>query len=199
VLALNIGAMSVSPAAVPAAVARLGPDAVIEALVRHGANGTDVASDLGVPSADLRKFLWANPGLRDRAEEVIERRLDLAEKNVAEALSSEDSRRRDAASMFVLRNTGRARRRGWLTSAAGADFSLSVNQPREIVFSWRSAPVPPGGEFDSEREAALERARREGKQVVELSWGDPDDVDGKTIEHDPDPEPSRADILASAG
>ena len=158
----NIGAMSVSPSAVPAAVTRLGPDAVIEALVRHGTNVTDAASDPGVPSADLHKLLWANPGPRDRADEVIERRLDLAEKNVGEALQSEDSRRKDAASFFVVRNTARAKRRGWITSAsASVDMSVNANAPpQRIIISW-------------------------------LNPDDVDDPDDeKLIEHEASPEPS---------
>jgi TCP-1/cpn60 chaperonin family len=56
----------------------------------------------------LRRLLWART---DAAAEIEERRLDLAEKNIFEALRSEDPRRRDAASMFTLRNSARAKRR----------------------------------------------------------------------------------------
>jgi tRNA A58 N-methylase Trm61 len=55
--------------------------------------------ELGVGSGDLRRLLWANPHLTDMAVELEERRLDLAEKNIYEALRSDDSRRRDAASI----------------------------------------------------------------------------------------------------
>jgi hypothetical protein len=50
--------------------------------------------------ADLRSLLCAKPHLTDMAVELEERRLDLAEKNIYEALRSDDSRRRDAASFF---------------------------------------------------------------------------------------------------
>ena len=43
---------------------------------------------------------WAEPQLQEAAFEVVEARIDKAEKNIAEALDSEDSRRRDAASFF---------------------------------------------------------------------------------------------------
>ena len=63
------------------------------------------------------------------------RRLDIAEKNIFEALQSDDPRRRDAASMFTIRNSIKARRRGWLTSAASADVSVNLPAAR-IVISW---------------------------------------------------------------
>jgi hypothetical protein len=115
---------------------------VVAALARHGCNVTDAAQDLGVPASDLRRLLWANPQLQDQALETVEARLDAAEKNIAEALASDDSRRRDAASFFVLRNTARARHRGWLTSAsAGVDVSVNV-APRTLTFRWRREDDP---------------------------------------------------------
>jgi hypothetical protein len=77
--------------------ADLDPSIVAAALARHGCNVTDAAADLGVPASDLRRLLWANPQLQDQALETVEARLDTAEKNIAEALTSDDSRRRDAA------------------------------------------------------------------------------------------------------
>ena len=62
--------------------------------------------------------LWANPKLTDAAVEIEERRLDLAERNIFEALRSDNPSRRDAASMFTIRNTHRARNRGWITTSA---------------------------------------------------------------------------------
>ena len=49
-------------------------------------------------------------------------------------------RRRDAASFFVLRNSARARRRGWITSAsAGAEVSIGGEmRPGRIVLTWES-------------------------------------------------------------
>ena len=90
---------------------------MVEILSRHGVNVSEAASELGVASADLRRLLWANPKLTDAAVEIEERRLDLAERNIFEALKSDDPRRRDAAWMFTIRNSHRARRRGWITTS----------------------------------------------------------------------------------
>jgi hypothetical protein len=102
-------------------------------------------------------------------------RLDTAEKNIHEALHSDDSRRRDAASFFVVRNTALARRRGWLTaSSSTVDVSVSANlQQRTTVFRWRT-------DEDDKRDAEaaeLERLRDEGK----------------LIEHEASPEGSNKD------
>jgi hypothetical protein len=39
--------------------------------------------------------------------------------------------------------------------------------------------------------AEVERLREEGKTVIGIGWGDPDD--GKTIEHEANPQPSNRD------
>jgi hypothetical protein len=161
---------------VPDSVAHLDPDLVVEGFSRHGVNVSDAAAELGVASADLRRLLWANPKLTDAAVEVEERRLDLAEKNIYEALTSDNSRRRDAASMFTIRNSHRARKRGWITtstSVAELSISTSAAGPREIRFRWRT-------EEDDLRDAEaaeIERLRDEGK----------------LIEHEAGPEPSSKD------
>ena len=149
---------------VPDAVSTLAPDVVVEVLSRHGAKVTEAAAELGVGSADLRRLLWAKPHLTDMAVEMEERRLDLAEKNIYEALKSDDSRRRDAASFFVVRNSHRARQRGWITtstSAAELSVSASANAPRTIIFRWRGE-----GDPDPDADAG---------------------GDGKLIEHEPKP------------
>jgi hypothetical protein len=116
---------------------------------------------------------------------VVEARLDTSEKNIAEALKSEDSRRRDAASFFVLRNTARARRRGWITTSTSvAELSISSggNAPREVRFRWMT-------EDDDKRDAEAaeaEQLREEGKQVISIGWGAPDD--DNTIEHEAGPD-----------
>jgi hypothetical protein len=158
--------MSPHPA-VPARVANLDLAAVVEVLARHACNITDAAGDLGVPPSDLRRLMWSNPRLQDAAFEVVEARLDVAEKNIAEALKSEDSRRRDAASFFVLRNTARAKRRGWITSSvASVDMTVNANlPPRQIVFRWQNED-----DDKSDAEAAeAERLRDEGKQVHKVN------------------------------
>jgi hypothetical protein len=158
--------------AVPDSVNQLDADVVVEVLSRHGVNVSEAADELGVASADLRRLLWAKPQLTDAAAEIEERRLDLAEKNIYEALRSDDPRRRDAASMFTIRNSHRARRRGWITtSTSAAELSVTANAPaRTFTFRWRTPE-------DDERDAEAERLR---------------DV-GKLIEHETSPLPPNKD------
>ena len=160
---------------VPDTVGRLDPDVLVEVLSRHGVNVSDAAGELGVASADLRRLLCAKPHLTDMAVELEERRLDLAEKNIYEALCSDDPRRRDAASMFTIRNSHRARKRGWITtSTSAAELSVSVNTPaRTLTFRWRNSD-------DDLRDAeAAERERLRDE--------------GKLIEHETGPEASSKD------
>jgi hypothetical protein len=175
---------------VPESVKHLDPDVVVEVLSRHAINVSEAADELGVASADLRRLLGARPKLVDAAAEIEERRLDLAEKNIYEALRSDDPRRRDAASMFTIRNSARARRRGWITtstSAAELSVSIGASAPREIRFRWRH-------DDDDKRDAEAAEAewlREEGQTVISLGWGEPEN--GKTIEHEANPEPSNKD------
>ena len=157
---------------VPDSVAHLDPDVVVEVLSRHGVNVSDAAGELGVASADLRRLLCAKPHLTDMAVELEERRLDLAEKNIYEALRSDDSRRRDAASFFVIRNSHRARQRGWITtSTSAAELSVTANAPaRTLTFRWRTSE-------DDKRDAEAAEAERLREE-------------GKLIEHEANPEPS---------
>jgi hypothetical protein len=152
-------------------------------LAKGSINVSEAASELGVGSADLRRLLWANPKLTDAAVEMEQRRLDLAEKNIFEALRSDDPRRRDAASMFTIRNSHRARRRGWITistSVAELSINTGANGPREIRFRWRCDD----DKRDAEQ-AEIERLRDEGKTVVSIGWEKPPEDDGKLIEAKP--------------
>jgi hypothetical protein len=175
---------------VPAIVADLDLSEVAEVLARCGCNVSDAARDLNVPPSDLRRLLWANPALQDQAFEVVEGRLDLAEKNIAEALRSEDPRFRIAASIFTLRNQGRARRRGWITSSSG-NVEVNVGPQRETVYSWRSGDA-------AKDDAKVTRLTEEGKRVVSIGWGNPDEPD-EFIERDgqriPAPRYGRGDVL----
>jgi hypothetical protein len=148
---------------VPDSVQHLDQDIVVEVLSRHGVNVSDAAGELGVASADLRRLLCAKPHLTDMAVELEERRLDLAEKNIYEALRSEDSRRRDAASFFVIRNSHRARKRGWITSSTSvAELSINANAPaRMLTFRWRTSEDDQHGVEAAE----AERLRDEGKLI----------------------------------
>jgi hypothetical protein len=151
---------------VPATVASLDLYVVAQALARHSCNVTDAAADLGVPPSALRRLMWANPGLQDAAFEQVEARLDKAEANIAEALHSEDPRRRDAASFFVIRNSVRARKRGWITtSTSAAELSISTegNTPRVLRFRWKA-------DADDVRDAVevaaeAERLRDDGRLI----------------------------------
>lgn len=156
----------------PDSVQYLDQDIIVEVLSRHGVNVSEAAVELGVASADLRRLLWARPQLVDAAAEVEERRLDLAEKNIYEALRSDDPRRRDAASMFTIRNSHRARRRGWITSStSAAELSVTANAPaRTLTFRWRTSE-------DDERDAEAAEAERMRDE-------------GKLIEHEVSPERS---------
>jgi hypothetical protein len=147
--------------ALPATVFGLHRALVAEVLARHACNVTGAAAELGVPPSDLRRLLWANPTLQGAAFEVVEARLDKAEANIHEALHSEDLRRRDSASFFVLRNSVRARRRGWITSStSAAELSVTANAPaRTLTFRWRTRE---DDERDAER-AEAERLLHEGE------------------------------------
>jgi hypothetical protein len=122
-------------------------------------------SKLGVPTTDLRKLALVNQDLLNAAYEAEEIGLDRAEAVIDEALQSEDSRRRDAAATFILRNMARSKRRGWIP-AAGANLDVNVNTNTnskiEYTFRWRTAE-------DEERDVE-ERAQR-----------------GQTIEHESAP------------
>ena len=115
--------------------------------------------------------------------------MDLAERNIYEALKSDDPRRRDAASMFTIRNSHRARRRGWITTSTSvAELSVTANAPaRTLTFRWRT-------DDDGKRDADTAKAEQlldEGKPVVSIGWGD--GGSDKTIEHEPNPRPSSED------
>ena len=160
---------------VPDSAKHLDLDAVVEVLSRHAVNVSDAAGELGVASADLRRLLWANPKLTDAAVEIEERRLDLAEKNIYEALTSDDSRRRDAASMFTIRNSHRARKRGWITtSTSAAELSVTANAPAPTLTFCRQTSE------DDERDAEAAEAERLRDE-------------GKLIEHAACPKPSNKD------
>jgi hypothetical protein len=183
---------------VPATVASLAPNMVSEALARHACNVSDAARDLGVPPSDLRRLLWANPQLQDAAFEVVEGRLDLAEKNIAESLRSGNGRERLAASFFTIRNSHRARKRGWITSStSAAELSISTEaaQLQTITFCWQNSD-------GSKYEPATESFERDGRTftVPKYGGGRGDPIEGEVatpavlIEHAatvaPEPEPA---------
>jgi hypothetical protein len=159
---------------IPDSVAHLDLKAIAEILVKHGANVRSAAAELGVPTSDLRQLTLVNQALINAAYEAEELRLDRAEAVVDEALKSDDSRRKDAAAYFILRNSSRAKRRGWIpSSSAGAEVNIQTNKNVNYTFRWRTSE-------DDKRDAE----RAEAKQLRDA---------GKTIEHEAGPEPSNKD------
>lgn len=142
---------AINPSSVPESVKHLDLDDVEAAMIRHGARVTDAARELGVPISDLRKLCFAVPRLMDVAFEHEERRLDLAEKRIDEALKSDDSRRHDAAAMFVLRNSAKSKKRGWIPVAnSSVDVSLNLQSTRTITYRWRGENDPDPAELRDE-------------------------------------------------
>ena len=114
---------------IPESVAHLDVEIVAAALIRHDANIRNAARALGVPSGDLRKLVLVDQRLADAALEAVELRLDDAEANLSEALRCGDPRRRDAVSMFMLRNTQRASKRGYAVAASAASLEVNAERP----------------------------------------------------------------------
>ena len=120
---------------VPESVAHLDVEIVAAALIRHDANVRNAARALGVPSGDLRKLVLVDQRLADAALEAVELRLDDAEANLSEALHCDDPRRRDAVSMFMLRNTQRASKRGYAVAASAASLEVNIEPARPVTTS----------------------------------------------------------------
>ena len=171
---------------IPDSVAQLDLATVAEVLVKHGANVRNAAAELGVPTSDLRQLTLVNQALINAAYEAEELRLDRAEAAVDEALRSDDNRRKDAAAYFILRNSSRAKRRGWITSsAASVDMNIQTNKTVNYTFRWRTSE-------DDERDAEAaeaERLRDEGKHLVSTGWGERQ----HDHRHEASPEPSNKD------
>jgi|SRR5271166_3803448 len=190
---MNAFGRGASPA-IPDTVAHLDADVVVETLSRHANNVSAAADELGVASADLRRLCHARPQLQAVAAEMEERELDLAEANISGFLRSKDDRLRLAASMFKIRNSVRARRRGWITSsAASVDVNLNANQPpQRIIVTWRN----PNG-TDDDDDDNTETIERDGKRIPVPCYGrTPDDcLEGEVatpaamIGHQADAEP----------
>ena len=110
---------------IPESVAHLDVEIVAAALIRNDANVRNAAHALGVPSGDLRKLVLVDQRLADAALEAVELRLDDAEANLCEALRCGDPRRRDAVSMFMLRNMQRAAKRGYAVAASAVSLEVA--------------------------------------------------------------------------
>ena len=60
-------------------------------------------------------------------------------------------------------------------------------QNENIIFQWRTTPLEVNDPEELARRRAIDDAREalavaEGKRIVSIGWGDPDD--GKTIDHE---------------
>ena len=115
----------------------LDEDVVIETLGRHSMNVSATADELGVPSAELRKLLWARPRFVAAADEMVERRLDMGEANIFEAAKGPNAKLRFLAGCFITRYSTKAWRRGWLTNAP-PDKEAST-EPKHITIRWANS------------------------------------------------------------
>ena len=142
---------------IPESVAHLDVEIVAAALIRHDANVRNAARALGVPSGDLRKLVLVDQRLADAALEAVELRLDDAEANLCEALHCDDPRRRDADSMFMLRNVQRASKRGYAVAASAASLEMNINTPpTHYTVVWGKPDEP-------DRELGPGEFRRDGR------------------------------------
>ena len=143
---------------IPESVAHLDVEIVAAALIRNDANVRNAARALGVPSGDLRKLVLVDQRLADAALEAVELRLDDAEANLCEALHCGDPRRRDAVSMFMLRNTQRAAKRGYAVAASAASLEVgSRSAAARIPSSFGAGRTSPTRE--------LEPSERDGREI----------------------------------
>ena len=169
---------------VPASLSHLDLGDIQAALIDTRANVYAAASALGVPTADLRRLTRAHPQLIDTAIEAVEQRLDLAERNLDETLHSDDSRRRDAASYFIIKNTVRSKQRGWIpSSAASVDVALAADlPPRRIVVSWRNSGDDRPDKPDQSDDDGWETIERDGQTIRVPSYDRArrdDDIEGE--------------------
>jgi hypothetical protein len=107
---------------------------VIErALVESRGNVTAAARSLSVPSADLRKLVWANPSLADAVYEQIEQMIDEAGRVLREALRGKDATLRRQAAAFLLSHSDAGRHRGWRRSGTP---SRKSGAPEPVTLKW---------------------------------------------------------------
>ena len=97
------------------------------------------------------------------AAEMEERRLDIAERNILEALTTDDPRMRMASAMITVRYSAKARKHGWIiNSSASVDANaVAAAQLRHYRVVW-SKP---------ERELAAGEFVRDGRILSTPSYG----------------------------
>jgi hypothetical protein len=189
---------------IPESIAHLDIE-IVAALVRNDANVRNAARELDVPSGDLRKLVLLDQRLADAALEAVELRLDDAEANLCEALHCGDPRRRDAVSMFMLRNTQRASKRSYAVAASAASLEVSHNdqaQLQTVVVRWGGDGLDRGTDV-IERDGHQIRvpryhgAQRDESDYLEGALGAP----AAMIEHaapvEPEPDPVVPEPTAS--
>ena len=97
-------------------------------------NITEAAHILKITSKRLRNFVKASAYLSSELNEASEQLVDIAEKNVHEALTDEeDSTRRDVMSRFVLTNLGKSRGYG---SQSPSALSVKNSAGGTIIVQW---------------------------------------------------------------
>ncbi len=108
----------------------------------------------------MRKLVLIDQRLADAALEAVELRLDDAEANLSEALRCGDPRR-DSVSMFMLRNTQRAAKRGYAVAASAVSLEVNAEPARPVhyVVSWGK----PDDDEEPDRELDPGEYRRDGR------------------------------------
>ena len=99
--------------------------------------------------------------LADAVLEAIELRLDDCEANLHEGLHVGRSAKRDAISMFLLRNTARAAKRGYAVAASAVSLEVNAEPARPVhyVVSWGK----PDDDEEPDRELDPGEYRRDGR------------------------------------
>ena len=198
--------MAVPAKRIPESVAHLDVEIVAAALIRNDANVRNAARALDVPSGDLRKLVLIDQRLADAALEAIELRLDDAESNLCEALRCDDPRRRDAISMFMLRNMQRASKRGYAVAASAASLEVNVDAPPvRYTIRWmneRDSESSPESETeDVERDGRIipmpryDDGRRDNDDVVEGELAPPATMIGHETAAIDEPEPAVVEAI----
>lgn len=98
-------------------------------------NITDAAKVLKVTPIRLRNFVKKSAYLSAEVHEAAEQLVDIAEKNVKDALlDDQDPSRRDTMSRFVLTNIGRGR--GWGSGNSAGSLNVKNASGGTIVVQW---------------------------------------------------------------
>jgi hypothetical protein len=122
----------------------------------------------------LRKLVLLDQRLADAAIQAVELRLDDAEANLSKALRCGDPRRRDAVSMFMLRNTQRASKRGYAVAASVASLAVGIDNRapvQTIVLKWADGP-----------DRDMDVIERDGNKISVPGYGGAGDDDDACIE-----------------